>query len=614
VTQTLKLMLKHIEEHFSVAHKGDVHQSAVAAQEHTADTTPNTSVIEKYKAAEERFAEYSEKEKQFLGSLSPDMLKINEAPSGKKVTQECVEMLENYKTFDTEMSIVIDHAFLSLVKCGYHRLIRCGELRPGSNEANLLARSVHIAIGATHGDLMDYDHIHRYVASESQEEPEDSATVMGTKKKKNNKKSAFGDVQKPPSALGNFVQGKVFNISITMAILGCCLYVAVEEAMRKGDNEDSFVWLGIELIFVLFFTLEFVLKFAHMKMQYFKDPWNDFDFVLVVLGLVGAVVATVAHTSDTASGGGGENRFIRLSRVLRSMRFFRVFRLFHAKLSRDRDISRELDVQMSQIATYSCFALCQIRAQQDLMQYFEGTGIVDREDEVEIARCVIMSQTNVYNAWCEVIQLQNKLPEALLEMLHWLYGKKHIVEGLEKYVEKAQADGAISSKQAEAILHPLHEQISACLKTINDTTDGFVRPSLKQQIDTMQGVSMTGTLSKANREVDSLLQEREERDEDGAGSKIMVEASDSAGLEAIGEDEGANGEEGAGNAAPKKATKALAKKKFKSKAADAKSSAGEKGAQTLGKGSSQIMASGSQAQPESRSALGRKASNQDSSV
>merc|ERR1712050_503903 len=41
----------------------------------------------------------------------------------------------------------------------------------------------------------------------------------------------------------------------------------------------------------------------------------------------------------------------------------------------------------------------------------------------------------------------------------------------------AHNDGAISGREAEAILHPLHHQISQCLELIDELGDGIVRKS-----------------------------------------------------------------------------------------------------------------------------------------
>merc|ERR1719506_163545 len=150
-------------------------------------------------------------------------------------------------------------------------------------------------------------------------------------------------------------------------------------------------------------------------------------------------------------------------------------------MNRDKDVSPELERQMFQISTYSMFAAAQIQAQNDMYKYFCGNTEFNSDEDLELARCLLQSQTNVYTAWCEVIEVQKVMEKRLLLALSWLYEKKHITERLEAYVETAQKDGAINSKEAEAILHPLHEQIAECLRRIHQTTDGVKRNSLLEQ-------------------------------------------------------------------------------------------------------------------------------------
>merc|ERR1712032_1600589 len=64
--------------------------------------------------------------------------------------------------------------------------------------------------------------------------------------------------------------------------------------------------------------------------------------------------------------------------------------------------------------------------------------------------------------------------KCLLKEWKSAFHRKLITEGLEHFVMSAHTNGAISAREAESILHPLHHQISSCLRTIHDLGDGVI--------------------------------------------------------------------------------------------------------------------------------------------
>ena len=68
------------------------------------------------------------------------------------------------------------------------------------------------------------------------------------------------------------------------------------------------------VVFTGIFTLEALVKlFAYNPTGYFHDPWNLFDFVIVV----GSLVDIVFTLQQSSSGGGVNIGFLRLFRVAR---------------------------------------------------------------------------------------------------------------------------------------------------------------------------------------------------------------------------------------------------------------------------------------------------------
>jgi len=48
----------------------------------------------------------------------------------------------------------------------------------------------------------------------------------------------------------------------------------------------------LNFIFTLIFTAEMAIKLIGYKMRYFKDSWNTFDMIIVILSLIGLVLTS----------------------------------------------------------------------------------------------------------------------------------------------------------------------------------------------------------------------------------------------------------------------------------------------------------------------------------
>ena len=59
----------------------------------------------------------------------------------------------------------------------------------------------------------------------------------------------------------------------------------VETDTQSKQMENILYW--INLVFVIFFTCECVLKMFALRHYYFTIGWNIFDFVVVILSIVG---------------------------------------------------------------------------------------------------------------------------------------------------------------------------------------------------------------------------------------------------------------------------------------------------------------------------------------
>ena len=100
------------------------------------------------------------------------------------------------------------------------------------------------------------------------------------------------------------------NTQVTVAILICTNFLA--NIIEAQSNSLGPALEAVDLVFTALFTLElFVNLFAMLFTEFFSDPWNYFDTIVVVVGLVTLVKPDLPGGS-----------------TLKLMRTFRVFRLF----------------------------------------------------------------------------------------------------------------------------------------------------------------------------------------------------------------------------------------------------------------------------------------------
>ncbi|XP_072838141.2 sodium channel protein type 1 subunit alpha isoform X1 [Pogona vitticeps] len=132
--------------------------------------------------------------------------------------------------------------------------------------------------------------------------------------------------QKPIPRPGNKYQGvvfdfvtrQVFDISIMILICLNMITMMVETDDQSKQMED--VLYRINLIFIVLFTGECVLKLISLRYYYFTIGWNIFDFVVVILSIVGMFLAEIIEkyfVSPTLF------RVIRLARIGRILRLIK---------------------------------------------------------------------------------------------------------------------------------------------------------------------------------------------------------------------------------------------------------------------------------------------------
>ncbi|XP_041039096.1 sodium channel, voltage gated, type V-like, alpha b isoform X2 [Carcharodon carcharias] len=132
--------------------------------------------------------------------------------------------------------------------------------------------------------------------------------------------------QKPiPRPLNKF-QGLIFDLvtkqafDIFIMILICLNMVTM---MVETDDMDAYmkrILFIINMIFIVLFTTESILKIIALRQYFFTIGWNIFDFVVVILSIIGIVLSDAIEkyfVSPTLF------RVIRLARIGRILRLIR---------------------------------------------------------------------------------------------------------------------------------------------------------------------------------------------------------------------------------------------------------------------------------------------------
>lgn len=78
---------------------------------------------------------------------------------------------------------------------------------------------------------------------------------------------------------------QAFDITIMVLI---CLNMVTMMVEKEGQSDymtDVLYWINV--VFIILFTGECVLKLISLRHYYFTVGWNIFDFVVVILSIVG---------------------------------------------------------------------------------------------------------------------------------------------------------------------------------------------------------------------------------------------------------------------------------------------------------------------------------------
>nr|XP_022910562.1 sodium channel protein para-like [Onthophagus taurus] len=95
----------------------------------------------------------------------------------------------------------------------------------------------------------------------------------------------------PQKAFFKIVTNKKFDMVILILIVLNMLTMSIDHYQQNETYAQILDYLNI--IFIIIFTIECIIKLFALRHHYFKDSWNVFDFVVVVLSILGLVLTDI---------------------------------------------------------------------------------------------------------------------------------------------------------------------------------------------------------------------------------------------------------------------------------------------------------------------------------
>jgi len=426
----------------------------------------NSDVVDCFYEERAKFVSIPEKDRQLLGELPPDRF-------GTQQESQRLICLINDTGIDEGMIRVINAIFLSLVETNYWCQIEKGDLMPGTFESETLIMSTQVA-QTWSCDLKDFNFVQHQVQqlAVTYAEP----------------RISLSDVASKPGGFFIFKATETTEFAGLMAffIATNSIFIYVDMMFHKNsEGEGLGFWFMGQMFFSIVFLTEFLLKFGHERLEYFKCNWNRFDFCMVWIGVCSLLVTVVSKDALKGSRSAQIIRLAKVFRVLRLLRLVRLLKLMKSVRARmhGKSFSNQVAKHMQTIATLTCFASAHLESQAEFVRFFgtpyRASEIKNAITQPDIARCILQSLICVYKAMNMAAQEVLDMDESLLCEVNALRQSRKIAEELQRFVHAAFEAGAISTRERNSIVEPLLAHVSKCAALIKETISG-----IKQDIPT----------------------------------------------------------------------------------------------------------------------------------
>jgi NhaP-type Na+/H+ or K+/H+ antiporter len=395
----------------------------------------------------------------------PELSWLDRSVESQKEIERLLAFVHN-EAAEAMMLKSVNEAFLSVVRAHYWAMTERGEFFGSTREAEMLLNSVAFAMKHPEA-LLDFKYLKQQLQNSvvsSWDDPEQELSRISADKVEptaseasvHSLASLVVEAEAPWKQIID--HGMAFNITIMLLIILNSIFIIGEQQFRDDSNYSHPGWLIVEIAFNVAFILEFIFKFVVLRCRYFRDPWNIFDFALILVGLAGLVVEYLAV--DETGSGTAEARMLRVNRVFRVLRIFRVFRLtrFVAILIsfRDKDVHLEIAEYLQVVSVLRAFVQAHTHAQLEFLNFLGEDG---HAVTVEQARTILESQTFVYKAISFAAVEASKCDHKTLRVISRM--RSVVVANMEltEFIHDVVKVGIINHKEAATVKDPLQSRV-----------------------------------------------------------------------------------------------------------------------------------------------------------
>jgi len=512
---------------------------------------PGSLVVEEFKKAKEVFMEVPDLDKNKLGWSGKDPLLDQES--------SLIEIVLGEEA-DSHMVRTISESFLAMVRHDLWDQIQQGEFVEGTRCDEILLGSNAKASHQALSGLTDYKEVAKQLGVQvdksglvqrpEEEEEEVNGVASDEVMRSTSQRLGFSVEHKEDADTSRHCAKQImtslyFQGFIVTIILANAIVIFFDEG---ADSDNSMIFLLLESFFLTIYVFEFVVKFTVLRKEYFRDGWNDLDFMCMLLGLFGIVTASLVEADVISSVAiSSEMMLIRLGRVFKLMRVVRLISLFkflrklQARLRKEK-VSPALAVHLEVVFTIRGFVRAHLRSHKKFLRYYGAQtqrcvcgnkfmmdaafcrkcgskrpknmspGLSCLITGCEQARCILESWTAIFNAvvlGSLEIESVDAHGDWILDGLGILRASSSIAIRLANFILTASDDCVILPKDAETIIHPIYDHLRLTSALFADTHEGIQRESVKNRVSLPEHHGFLHQISDGRNDYEDALEQHQ---------------------------------------------------------------------------------------------------------
>lgn len=148
----------------------------------------------------------------------------------------------------------------------------------------------------------------------------------------------------------HIVESPIFEAVLSVVIFANAITIGIEADMSIQNDEEEMTWsLIVEVLFLVIYIVELIIRLVANKWRCFRDPWFIFDFVLVTVSLLGQIIGAVASFPAVIQ----QVLILRALRLLRVIRALRMIKQMRAVWRLVSGLLTSCNTMMSTLALLS---------------------------------------------------------------------------------------------------------------------------------------------------------------------------------------------------------------------------------------------------------------------